>query len=80
MTTPTADEPTGLDALIAGLQIFREYGNPARPARPTHCEHDELTICGIDPADVVDEDKARLAALGFYDDKKTFYSHRFGSA
>ena len=77
MTTPTADEPTGLDALIAGLQIFREYGNPARP---THCEHDELTICGIDPADVVDEDKARLAALGFYDGGDAFYSHRFGSA
>ena len=77
MTTPTADEPTGLDALIAGLQVFRKYGNPAYPTR---CERAELTICGIDPADVSGLDKARLAALGFYDGGETFYSHRFGSA
>ena len=32
--------------LIEALTILLKYGNPAHP---THCEHDELTICGIDP-------------------------------
>jgi hypothetical protein len=67
--------------LIAALQIFLKYGDPHSP---THCEHDTLTICGIDPADVSDEDKAELDRLGFfvsdeYGDEH-FMSFRFGSA
>lgn len=48
----------------------------------THCSHDELTICGIDPNDVSEEDKARLEQLGFFVSKsdECFRSLRFGSA
>lgn len=65
--------------LIEALTILLKYGNPPRP---THCEHDELTICGIDPADVSDEDKRRLDELGFFvsDDGECFRSFRYGSA
>ena len=68
-----------LDDLIEALQIFRKYGNPDFP---THCEHDELTICGIDPEDVSKEDKKKLNKLGFFqeDSDGCFKSFRFGSA
>jgi hypothetical protein len=70
--------------LIEALTIFAKYGDPYSP---THCEHDVLTVM-IDPADVSDEDKARLDKLGFRagseygDDVFTslFTSYRFGSA
>tara|TARA_Y100000310_G_scaffold344546_1_gene457883 strand:- start:2984 stop:3331 length:348 start_codon:yes stop_codon:yes gene_type:complete len=65
--------------LIKALQIFLKYGNPDYP---THCEHDELWICGIDPADVSDEDIAILDDLGFFveEDEECFKSYRYGSA
>lgn len=67
--------------LIAALEILLKYGNPEYP---THCEHDELTICGIDPKDVSKADKAKLRKLGFnigdQYGEKAFYSFRFGSA
>lgn len=69
--------------LIRALQILVKYGDPRNP---THCEHDELAICGIDPGDVTDEDKATLDALGFFvndtddGDDQYFLSFRFGSA
>lgn len=68
-----------MEKLIKALQIFLKYGNPAYP---THCEHDELTICGINPADVSDEDKKELDELGFFvaEDEECFKSYRFGSA
>lgn len=67
--------------LIAALQIFLKYGDPKFP---THCEHDVLLICGINPAVVSDDDKAELDRLGFivskeYDDEH-FSSFRYGSA
>jgi hypothetical protein len=62
--------------LIEALQIFLKYENPPNP---THCEHDELTIC-VDPAPVSSEDKTRLKELGFLCDSERFYSFRFGSA
>jgi hypothetical protein len=67
--------------LIKALTIFLKYGNPRNP---THCEHDVMTICGIDPDKVSDEDKATLDDLGFfvsaeYGDE-CFKSFRFGSA
>ena len=70
-----------MEDLIKALQILNKYGNPHNP---THCEHDVLTICGIDPADVSDEDKIKLGTLGFlvsdeYGDG-SFQSFRFGSA
>ena len=68
-----------MDDLIEALQIFRKYGNPQFP---THCEHDELFICGISYEDVSDEDKARLEELHFDVDEYDggFSSVWFGSA
>lgn len=69
--------------LIEALQIFLKYGNPSYP---THCEHDVLHICGIEPNDVSDEDKAKLEKLGFTlpedpeDEDEGFYSFKYGSA
>lgn len=72
---------SGLSELIEALQIFRKYGDPTSP---THCEHDTLTIWGIEPSQVSDEDKAKLDDMGFfvsneYGDEK-FQSFRYGSA
>lgn len=65
--------------LIEALQIFLKYGNPDYP---THCEHDELTIFGINPDDVSDDDKAKLKELGFFVSEvdNCFQSFRYGSA
>ena len=63
--------------LIEALQIFLKYGNPDYP---THCEHDELWICGIDPEDVSKEDKRKLDELGFFEDDGDFKSFKYGSA
>ena len=67
--------------LIEALTILLKYGNPDYP---THCEHDELTICGIDPEEVSDEDIQSLDKLGFFvsadDYGRCFKSFHFGSA
>jgi len=63
--------------LIKALQIFLKYGNPAYP---THCEHDKLWICGIDPEAVSKEDKKKLDELGFFEDDDGFASFKYGSA
>ncbi len=64
--------------LIKALQIFLKYGDPVYP---THCEHDELFICGIEPEDVSDEDHEALEELGFHtNDHDGFSSFKFGSA
>ena len=67
--------------LITALTILLKYGNPRNP---THCEHDVLTICGIDPDDVSADDKHELDKLGFIvsneDGDPCFISFRFGSA
>lgn len=74
----TAGEPTGLDALIEALAIFRRYGNPSSP---TFCDHDVLYVC-VDYSTVNDEDKKRLDRLGFFHNKAGdgFMSYDFGSA
>ena len=66
-----------MNNLIQALQIFIKYGNPDYP---THCEHDELTIRGIDPVKVSDEDKVKLEGLGFFVSYGHFKSYRYGSA
>lgn len=66
-----------MDDLIEALTIFRKYGNPKFP---THCEHDELFICGIEPGAVSHVDVERLDQLGFFSDGDAFKSYRFGSA
>lgn len=67
--------------LIEALQIMFKYGNPSSP---THCEHDLLTICGIDPRDVSKEDTKKLEELGFYTSdeygESQFHSFKYGSA
>lgn len=69
-----------MEDLIKALQIFMKYGNPDYP---THCEHDVMYICGIDPGEVSDEDKKALDELGFFageEDADGFMSFKYGSA
>jgi len=70
-----------MENLIKALQILLKYGNPAYP---THCEHDVLTICGIEPKDVLEEDRKMLDDLGFFvgDEygEEAFHSFHYGSA
>lgn len=66
-----------MSKLIEALQIFLKYGDPEHP---THCEHDALMICGINPDDVSDEDKVKLEELGFFVSDDAFLSYRYGSA
>ena len=67
-----------MEDLIKALQILVKYGSPAYP---THCEHDELFICGINPDDVSAEDKIQLEELGFkVNDNCQFHSFKYGSA
>lgn len=58
-----------------------QYGNPQYP---THCEHDILTIVGINPADVSEADRDELKKLGFFVGNEhgveAFYSYKYGSA
>ena len=70
-----------MENLIKALQIFLKYGNPSYP---TQCEHDIMLICGIEPSDVSEEDKAELEKLGFHVGsefgEEGFQSFKFGSA
>ncbi len=66
-----------MEDLIKALTILLKYGNPRRP---THCEHDELTISSeIDPRKVSEEDLEELGDLGFKVEGDYFCSFRFGS-
>lgn len=82
-TEPEEGALDQMDDLIEALTILRKYGNPKYP---THCEHDELVVCGIKPSAVSAEDKGRLDELGFIvstdedDEDAYFLSFRFGSA
>jgi hypothetical protein len=75
------NDHVGFDALIEAFTIFRKYANPAFP---THCEHDVLTVVGVDPDEVSAADLDRLEQLSFgVTDEwgyKHFRSYRFGSA
>lgn len=66
--------------LIEALTILSKYG-PDRYA-PTHCEHDVLSIVGIEKDVVSAEDQKRLDDLGFHwsDENDCWVSFRFGSA
>ena len=67
-----------MEDLIKALQILLKYGNPEYP---THCDHDELFICGIDPDKVSTKDKTKLEELGFeiHSNLNQFYSIKYGS-
>lgn len=64
--------------LIEALRILLKYGDPLRP---TCCHHGEFTVCGVNPDDVIEEDKLRLKELGFFisSEDECFRSYRFGS-
>ena len=65
--------------LIEALTILLKYGDPDYP---THCEHDVLTICGIEVEHLTSKDIIKLSKLGFdvnYDEE-CLQSFRFGSA
>lgn len=68
-----------MEDLIKALNILLKYGNPKYP---THCEHDIMIICGIEPESVSEDDKLELDKLGFVASKEyeSFVSTRFGSA
>jgi|TARA_R110000765_G_scaffold415883_1_gene517307 hypothetical protein len=69
-----------MEQLIEALQILLKYGNPDNP---THCEHDVLYICGIDPIDVSEEDIETLDGMGFFISNaygdECFMSFKYGS-
>lgn len=78
-----------MEDLIKALTILLKYGNPKYP---TACEHDTLYVCGIKSADVSEEDRKELDALGFFckettedpdenweDQHDGFMSFRYGS-
>jgi len=70
-----------LSDLIEALTIFQKYENPKYP---THCEHDELIMCGdYHPDKMSADDVKRLDELGFFwsdSEDGYFKSFRFGSA
>lgn len=70
-----------MDDLIAALNILRKYLPDTNKLNPTNCQHDVMWIMDVDPDDVTDADRDRLADLGFLDSgEEAFCSHRFGSA
>jgi hypothetical protein len=74
--------PRDFTPLIEALTILNEYAKDDR-WRGTHCEHDMLTVCGVDPDEVSDEHKEALERLGFFvgDEygESAFHSYRWGS-
>lgn len=69
-----------LHELIEALTIFLKYKNPKRP---THCEHDVLSIMEVTKEEVSEEDTKRLEQLGFFwaeGEHDCWISYRYGSA
>lgn len=68
-----------MKTLIEALTIFLKYGDHDYP---THCEHDVLTVCGIEEDAVSPEDTAKLKELEFFwsNEHDGWISFRFGSA
>ena len=66
--------------LIEALTILAKYMDREQK-NPTHCEHDVLYVCHIEPEEVSEEDLKRLDELGFFPDEdgEGFMSFRFGS-
>ena len=51
-----------MNDLIKALMIFESYN----PEFRTHCEHDVLCICGVEPEEVSVEDTETLKGFGFH--------------
>ena len=71
-----------MEDLIKALNIFLKYLDDGNECSPTHCEHDELWVVGVNQHDVSEEDHAELEELGFFWDEgdDSYKSFRFGSA
>ncbi len=69
-----------MNDLIAALTILAKYQKETYA--PTHCEHDVLSVVGIDAGAVSEEDTKRLDDLGFFwsESDECWQSFRFGSA
>ena len=65
--------------LIEALQMFLAVRDIAYP---THCEHDEMWICGYALEDFTPEQVQHLDDLGFFwdEDDESFKSFKYGSA
>lgn len=61
-----------MEDLIKALQILLKYGNPKDP---TNCVHDELSIHGIEPEAITEEDTKELEKLGFMIEIEGVYDH-----
>ena len=64
-----------MEDLILALQIMSKYD---KPVYPTHCSHDELTVC-VDPTSVTRKDIEELERLGFIAGDCCFTSFKYGS-
>jgi len=65
--------------LIKALLIIEKYNSDFS----THCEHDIMSICGVEPEEVSEEDRLILDECGFFigDEygEETFQSFKWGS-
>jgi len=65
--------------LIKALLIAEKYN----PDFEMFCRHDVLTICGVEPQEVSEEDKVSLSNYGFFisdeSGEDSFESFRWGS-
>ena len=68
-----------MNDLIKALMIIEKYN----PHFSTHCEHDVMSICGVEPSEVSEEDVELLDEFGFFvgDNcgEEGFESFRWGS-
>lgn len=68
-----------MNDLIEALKIIAKYNLNAS----THCEHDILSICGVEPEEVSNEDIILLDKYGFFVGsecgEEAFESYRWGS-
>lgn len=68
-----------MNDLIKALTILAKYNGLGECYSPTHCEHDELIVNGVQWEELTEEDKVTLDELGFHEGEYGVSSFRFGS-
>ena len=68
-----------MNDLIKALAILAKYNGLGEEYAPTHCEHGELIVNGVEWNELSDEDKKTLVELGFHEEEYGVVSFRFGS-
>ncbi|NBR06957.1 MAG: hypothetical protein EBT92_14465 [Planctomycetes bacterium] len=68
-----------MNDLIKALTILAKYNGLGEDKYPTHCEHDELIVNGVQWSELSVEDQVALDKLGFHDGDCGVTSFRFGS-